>query len=61
MNGFIVMVKQAIIIDSTSMHIELTFVTRYMTVGILTSELGLDQLCWHNFENNRHLKELGIC
>ena len=22
--------------------------------------LGLDQLCWHNFENNRHLKELGI-
>jgi len=22
--------------------------------------VGLDQLCWHNFENNRHLKELGI-
>jgi len=24
------------------------------------SSLGLDQFCWHNFENNRHLKELGI-
>jgi len=22
--------------------------------------VGLDQLCWHNFDNNRHLKELGI-
>ena len=23
-------------------------------------QLGLDRLCWHNFENNRYLKELGI-
>ena len=23
-------------------------------------ELGLDKLCWHNFENNRRLKELII-
>ena len=24
------------------------------------SHIGLDQLCWHNFENNRHLQELGV-
>ena len=22
--------------------------------------VGLDGLCWHNFDNNSHLKELGI-
>jgi len=27
---------------------------------VIAWRLGLDQLCWHNFENNRHLKELGI-
>ena len=26
----------------------------------VTISIGLDRLCWHNFENNRHLKELGI-
>ena len=36
--------------------------TLFPTSKIVVIDLGvgLDQLCWHNFENNRHLKELGI-
>ena len=42
-----------------------TTVVNYQSTIIVVSGgvmhwLGLDQLCWHNFENNRHLKELGI-
>jgi len=40
-------------------HLEVAS-TPMLTLKLPHPCLGLDQLCWHNFENNRHLKELGI-
>ena len=50
--------ESALNIDSV--QVVQTFSDSVATIIACGSQIGLDRLCWHSFENNRHLKELGI-